>query len=33
MEKPKPEPAPPRKIGFHVSETVVEYGGGKRKKR
>jgi hypothetical protein len=34
MEKPKPEPAPPRKIGFHVSETVVPYGVvGKRKKR
>jgi len=33
MEKPKPEPQPPRKIGFHVSETVVEYGGGKRKRR
>ena len=24
MEKPKPEPEPPRKIGFHVSDTVVE---------
>ena len=34
MEKPKPEPAPPRKIGFHVSETVAPYGvGGKRRKR
>jgi hypothetical protein len=33
MEKPEPEPRPPRKIGFHVSEAVVEYGGGKRKKR
>jgi hypothetical protein len=34
MEKPKPEPQPPRKIGFHVSETVVPYGvGEKRKKR
>jgi hypothetical protein len=34
MEKPKPEPPPPRKIGFHVSETVVPHGvGGKRKKR
>jgi phage regulator Rha-like protein len=34
MEKPKLEPAPPRKIGFHVSDTVVPYGvGGKRKKR
>jgi hypothetical protein len=34
MEKPKPAPAPPRKIGFHVSEMVVPYGvGGKRKKR
>jgi len=31
MEKPKPEPAPPRKIGFHVSETVVPYGFGARK--
>jgi hypothetical protein len=34
MEKPKPAPEPPRKIGFHVSETAVPYGvGGKRKKR
>jgi hypothetical protein len=33
MEKPRPEPQPPRKIGFHVSERVVEYGGGKGKKR
>jgi hypothetical protein len=34
MEKPKPEPQPPRKVGFHVSDTVVQYGvGGKRKKR
>ena len=33
MEKPKPEPRPPRKIGFHVSETVMEYGSRKRKKR
>jgi phage regulator Rha-like protein len=34
MEKPKSVPEPPRKIGFHVSETVVPYGvGEKRKKR
>ncbi len=34
MDKPKPEPQPPRKIGFHVSDTVMPYGGGgKRKKR
>lgn len=35
MQKPKPYPEPPKqKIGFHVSEPMVEYGvGGKRKKR
>jgi len=34
MENPKPVSEPPRKIGFHVSETLVQYGvGGKRKKR
>jgi hypothetical protein len=34
MEKPRPEPQPPRKIGFHVSETIVPYGvGGKKKKQ
>ncbi len=33
MEKPKPAPAPPRKIGFHVSDTVVQYGVGGKKKR
>jgi hypothetical protein len=33
MDKPKPAPEPPRKIGFRVSDAVVEYGGGKRKKR
>jgi hypothetical protein len=35
MEKPKPEPEPPRKIGFHVSESVAEYGviGKRRRKR
>jgi len=33
MDKPKPEPEPPRKIGFHASETVVPYGvGGRRRK-
>jgi hypothetical protein len=34
MERPKPAPEPPRKIGFHVSDKVVQYGvGEKRKKR
>jgi hypothetical protein len=33
MEKPKPEPKPPRKIGFHVSDTVVEYGSRRGRRR
>jgi hypothetical protein len=31
MKKPETYP-PPRKIGFHVSDAVVRYRGGRRRK-
>jgi hypothetical protein len=34
MQKPKPEPEPPRrKIGFHVREPTASYGAGAKRKK
>ena len=31
MQKPRPEPEKPRRIGFHVREKMAQYGAGKRR--